>query len=85
MKAGAAAGFVARTIVARELAAGELVEIPLERPAQRQNLYLAWDERPRGKAFLWWLERLERPSLVDDWVRRSSAPRQPPISLVRQA
>jgi DNA-binding transcriptional LysR family regulator len=84
MKAGAAAGFIARSIVARELAAGELVEIALERPAPRQNLFLAWDERPRGKAFLWWLERLERPNLVEDWVRRSS-PRPPPISLVRQA
>lgn len=86
MKSGAAAGFVARLVVARELAAGELVEVALERPLPRQDVHLVWDERPKGKAFLWWLERLEGPTLVEEWLRRSGAPsRQPPVALVRQA
>lgn len=86
MKSGAAAGFVARMVVARELAAGELVEVTLERPVPRQNVHLVWDERPKGKAFLWWLGRLERPTLVEEWLRRSGAPsRQPSVALVRQA
>ena len=86
MKAGFAAGFVARMVVARELAAGDLIEVTLERPLPRQNLHIAWDERPKGKAFLWWLERLDRPTLVDEWLRRPGTPvRQPPVSLVRQA
>ena len=86
MKAGLAAGFLPRLLAARDLAAGDLVEVALERPMPRQNLHLVWDERPRGKAFLWWLERLDRPTLVEEWLRRSGAPsRQPPVALVRQA
>jgi DNA-binding transcriptional LysR family regulator len=72
-KAGVAVGLVPRSAVARELQTGELVEVPLEHPAPRQNVYLAWDERRSGKAFQWWLERLGRPGLADGWLSRSAS------------
>ncbi len=78
-KAGFAAGFVPRAVVQRELQAGELVEVPLDRPAPRENVYLAWNECVKGKAFEWWLQRLDRPTLVDEWLNRT------PLPLRRQA
>jgi DNA-binding transcriptional LysR family regulator len=71
LKHGFVAGFLPRTLVAHELAEGELVEITLERPPAPQNFYLAWDDRPKGKAFGWWLERLDRPTLLEEWFTRA--------------
>jgi DNA-binding transcriptional LysR family regulator len=79
-KMGLAAGFLPRAAAARELQAGELVEIALERPPPPENFYLAWDDRPKGKAFEWWLERLDRPTLVEEWLRRAAAAPLPSAS-----
>ena len=65
---GLAIALVPRASVARELEAGAVIEIKLEPPAPRPELYLAWDDGPKGEAFEWWLARLARPSLIDEWL-----------------
>ena len=77
LKYGLAAGFLPRCLVARELSEGELAEITLERPPAPQNFYLAWDDRPKGKAFRWWLERLDRPTLLEEWFTMIQSPARP--------
>jgi DNA-binding transcriptional LysR family regulator len=85
LKAGIATGFLPRCLVASELAEGDLVELALAEPARRESFYLAWDERSKGKALRWWLERLDRPTLIDDWF----APMRPHLpvrpAIVRRA
>ena len=86
LKAGLAAGFLPRCLVARELQEGSLVEIALEAPPPRESFYLAWDDRPKGKAFRWWLERLNRPTLLQEWFTPHYAglhclPAQPAIMM----
>jgi len=73
LKHGFVIGFLPRQLVAHELSQGELVEIALERPPAPQNFYLAWDDRPKGKAFRWWLERLNRPTLLEEWFTLAPA------------
>jgi DNA-binding transcriptional LysR family regulator len=73
LKSGLAAGFLPRCCVARELSDGELVEIALQTAPRPENFYLAWNDRPKGKAFRWWLERLERPTLLEEWFARAPA------------
>jgi len=76
LKAGFAAGFLPRVVVSRELRSGDLVEVTLDCPPLHQNFYLGWDERPKGKAFQWWLERLDRPTLLEEWLRPPAAPQR---------
>jgi DNA-binding transcriptional LysR family regulator len=68
LKAGLAVGFLPRPLVARDLQDGSLSEIALERPPPPENFYLVWDDRPKGKAFNWLRERLDRPNLVAQWL-----------------
>jgi DNA-binding transcriptional LysR family regulator len=82
LKSGLAAGFLPRCLVAHELQEGLLVEIALETPPPRESFYLAWDDRLKGKAFRWWLERLNRPTLLEEWftpphASLHSSPAQP--------
>ena len=68
---GLAISLVPRALVACELEAGTLVELRLEPPAPRSELYLAWEDGPKGEAFEWWLARLARPALIEEWLSAS--------------
>jgi len=68
LKSGLAAGFLPSGVAARCVDEGSLVELQVDRPPCREYLYVAWYERPEGKAFQWWLQQLDRADLLERWL-----------------
>lgn len=65
---GLGVGYFPRCFVAREIAAGRLVEVQVENTRSPEHFYLAWNERSKGKAIVWWIERLNDPALISKWA-----------------
>ena len=65
--AGLGIGHVPRHLAQPHLAAGTLVEKRLDEPPPATAVSLAWRAKARGRALLWWVDRLqhtEYPALV---------------------
>ncbi|PWV60693.1 LysR substrate-binding domain-containing protein [Plasticicumulans acidivorans] len=68
LRAGLDAGFVARRLVAAELADGRLIEKTVQSPPPPLALQLAWRNNHGGRALKWFLRALETPGRLDAWL-----------------
>lgn len=63
--AGLGIGHLPHWLAAPEIAAGRLVEKPIDDPRPTLPLHLAWRSRQIGKALEWFLAELEKPAVLE--------------------
>jgi DNA-binding transcriptional LysR family regulator len=75
--AGLGCGFLPRTAIAAELAAGRLVERDVDEAKPAGRFAYAWRTDERGKALKWFLKRLENPALREHLLGEAPAEPRP--------
>jgi len=63
--AGLGIGHLPRWLAAPEIAAGRLLEKPLDNPRTELPLHVAWRTRQSGKAQAWFIEQLARSEVIE--------------------
>jgi len=66
---GLAAGTIPECLAVDALKSGELVQKEVLGMREITHFYLAWRDDETGKALRWWVERLDRPDLIDRAVQ----------------
>jgi len=67
---GLAAGTIPECLAVDALKSGELVQKEVLGMREITHFYLAWRDDETGKALRWWVERLDRPDLIDRAVQQ---------------
>lgn len=63
--AGVGFGFLPEPLARNAIAKGLLIEKQVEEPRQLEPLYLAWRSADEGAGLKWWIDKMQRPDLVD--------------------
>ncbi|MBI2778401.1 MAG: LysR family transcriptional regulator [Gammaproteobacteria bacterium] len=70
---GLGVGFVPRTMIKDDLAAGRLIIKEVACPVPEPRLFIAWRNAREGNALIWFLDRMEDPALLarflgEEWI-----------------